>query len=239
MASGRYNLRDSVGRNYRELCSVKLPRASKVAGKLYPIEVVEQDGSRVRIHYVGYDESTDEWRELADIVHLSTENDAETDHQSATEVNVQTIQSYNLYNELRVKIKQSLVCGRKQCPSVIIDIGFDLLLFKGGLEAAGKSKGVSRGNLHYQIAQYSDLDILLGPKWHYRGINEQGDYAFVILDSIDYYISKRRKITEYYPSEGGVPVLHQVDAGYSLHFSFVRGYGNSTTFGKNKDIFGQ
>ena len=53
----KYNLRDRVGRNYREFSTVKLPRVNKVStvSKLYPIEVVESDGSKVRIHYIGYE----------------------------------------------------------------------------------------------------------------------------------------------------------------------------------------
>ena len=44
------------------------------------------------------------------------------------------IQPYSLYNELRIKIKQALVChAGKGSPSITIDMGFDYLLFKGGL----------------------------------------------------------------------------------------------------------
>ena len=200
---------------------------------MYPIEVVEHDGSRVRIHYVGYDESSDEWRDSSDIIQPRTPLTMATESNS-----IQPIQQYSLYNELRIKIKQALVCGRKQSPSVVINMGFDLLLFNGGLEAAGKAKRVVCGNQHYKLASYDDLDKLLGPNWHYRGINENCDYAFAILDSIEYYIHRRKQITEYYPSKESAPVLCKLDTGYSLRFNFVRGYGNSATFGKDKDIFG-
>ena len=47
MASHGYSLRTSR-RNYQELATVKLPKAFKSSSqdKLYPIEVVEIDGSR-------------------------------------------------------------------------------------------------------------------------------------------------------------------------------------------------
>ena len=192
---GHYNLRESIGRNYRELCSVKLPIVAKVTEKLYPTEVVEHDGSRVRIHYlqVGYDDSTDEWRYLADLVQLrsplATENNPllTEDNQSVDENNsTPKIQPYNLYDELRIKIKPVFVYGRKQFPS-IMNIGFDVLLFKDGLEAVGKAKCVVRGSQHYQLANYRDLDSLLGPNWHYRRINGQGDYGYAILATVEYH----------------------------------------------------
>ena len=61
--------------NYRELACIdeKLPHLSSKShgrgrdtdddGALYPINVVERDGTHVLIHYVGYDSHFDEWRE--------------------------------------------------------------------------------------------------------------------------------------------------------------------------------
>ena len=46
--------------NYKDLADVKLPNArllkpkEKADNKLYPIDIVEQQDNRVRIHYVGY-----------------------------------------------------------------------------------------------------------------------------------------------------------------------------------------
>ena len=72
-----------------------------------------------------------------------------------------------------------------------------------------------------------------------RTANENGDYAFVILSSVEYYIHQLRKITEYRPphSAQNTPILHAEDAGYALKFWITRGYGNKTTFGKDKNIF--
>ena len=227
-----YTLRSGTSRNYRQLASIKLPRARKSSSedRLYPIEVVETVGSRARIHYIGYDNSSDEWRELTELVEVSPTTNIRP-----------TITPYSLYNELKIKIKQSLVCGRKQSPLVVIDMGFDYLLFKGGLQTAGTIKKTVRGNQVYHLKSYQELDPLLGENWHYRGINKNGDYAFVVLNTIEYYIHKRRKITEYHPSKSGdnVPVTQTPvqDAGYVLKFRFVRGYGNISTFGKDKRIF--
>ena len=236
MASHDYNLRNANRkRSYREMNTLDLPRVKKTScrNKLYPIKIVERDGSRVKIHYVGYNSSNDEWREQNDIITLSDQAHSTTSCSTVTQV-----QPFSLYQELGIRIKQALTCGRKQSPSVKITMGFDYLLFKGGLQAAGipKSKvGVAR----YKIQQYSDLDCLFGHNWHYRGINKHGDYAYVSLESIEFYLCKRRCLVEYYPPQSAdesITESHK-DTGYSLTFSFIRKCGNSSTFGKDKNIF--
>ena len=124
-----------------------------------------------------------------------------------------------MYNELRVKIKQALVCrAGKGSPSITIDMGFDYLLFKGGLQAVGVVKqNTHTRNLRYKLRSYKDLDPLLGA-------NVNGDYAFVILSSIEYYIAKQRRLIEYHPSQPAAQsthVLHSEDGGYILKFCFT------------------
>ena len=66
------------------------------------------------------------------------------------------------YKELHIKIKQLLTCGRKQSPSVKINMGFDYLLFVGGLQVAGVTTRSAHGSTKYRIRAYSDLNFLLG-----------------------------------------------------------------------------
>ena len=237
MASHGYRLRTSRNRNYRDLSDVHLPRVTrsvhKQRDKLYPVEVVQTAGSRVKVHYIGYDDSSDEWHELGDIV-TTNRRDPTNTRKSVTQV-----QPYSLYKELGIKIKQALVYGRKQSPVVKISMAFDYLLFKGGLQTAGTPARCVQGYQRYKIECYSNLDFLLGPNWHYRGVNEHGDYSYTVLDSIEFYLHKRPKLTEYYPSQTVDSETTKVitDTGYLLTFSFVRGYGNGSTFGKDRNIF--
>ena len=70
-------------------------------------------------------------------------------------------------------------------------------------------------------------------------MNEHGDYAYAVLDSIEFYLCKRPRLAEYHPSQ----IVHNettkvvTDSGYSLTFSFVRAYGSGSTFGKDRNIF--
>ena len=36
----------------------------------------------------------------------------------------------------------------------------------------------------YTIAQYSDLNDILGDNWHFQVVNEVGDFSYAILESI-------------------------------------------------------
>ena len=64
MASHTYSLTTSRNRNYKDLSDVHLPRVTRSAhtprDKLYPVEVVQTAGSRVKVHYIGYYDSSDE-----------------------------------------------------------------------------------------------------------------------------------------------------------------------------------
>ena len=77
--------------------------------KLYPVEVVERNGSQVKIHYIGYDNSTDEWRELTDLVHSTNSgdtNNSNTTNNSSNNIDNTIIQPYSLYNELQIKLNK-------------------------------------------------------------------------------------------------------------------------------------
>jgi len=126
----RYSLRTTNARDYRSIADLSLLRSQKISytNKLYPINVFERDGSRVKIHYEGYNSSYDEWREDTEIVSLSPNPEQST---SGSQISIH--QLYSLYKELGIKIKQSLTCGRKQSPTAKVQMGFDYILFVGGL----------------------------------------------------------------------------------------------------------
>ena len=72
-------LRNTERVNYKKLSNLTLPRAKKVKcdDRLYPVEVVDKEDHRVKIHYLGYDSSYDEWREYGDVVPLTSPDIAE------------------------------------------------------------------------------------------------------------------------------------------------------------------
>lgn len=79
---------DGVGRrkrrrlDYCQLADVQVPRATKTRKKtaapnqLYPVAVTEENELRVKVHYVGYSNSYDEWKDVSE---LETLGEAETE----------------------------------------------------------------------------------------------------------------------------------------------------------------
>ena len=58
--------------NYREMVEIKLPKRSRSKDKdLYAVNIVDNDGQgRVKIHYVGYSSSHDEWRDETELASI-------------------------------------------------------------------------------------------------------------------------------------------------------------------------
>ena len=66
---------------------------------------------------------------------------------------------------------------------------FDKVTFDEGLRTKGHASKSVRGTQHYKISSYNDLDGLLGRNWHYRGLNDVGDFCYVVLETVEYCIS--------------------------------------------------
>ena len=213
--------------DFRKLTTIKLPKRHKLAkratdGRLYDIEVLEKCDGRVKIHYVGYRELYDEWRLESEIVvkNLTVQHDTQ-DGGGAVCVTVPYV--FSLYRELALRIKQCLTSSRKSSPVVKIEMSFDKVQYDGGLKLYGQLKCTRRGNTVYTIQQYSDLDNLLGMNWHWRCLNEAGDFCFVNLSTVSFYLRKRRPLVELVPDSLPNSFKNCVhDQGYTLVFSFVR-----------------
>ena len=236
MSQSRLRKRPSV--NY--LDDLRLPRVRRAKIKaaspdrLYPLRVVDEDEVRqlVKVHYEGYSTSYDEWRAKDDIVDLHSGD--ETGHGDGDTFSEDTLDAcslispFNLYRELVVGIKASLTSGRKKSPQIRLRMPFDRLIFDGGL----KARAVEAGGGKYTIKQYQDLQDILGEGWYYRGLNEHGDFCFVILQSIRFHLYQRRPIADYQPLKEGDEVCTKAvhHPGYMLAFDFVRGDGTREDF---------
>ena len=190
---------------------------------LYPVTVISDLSERVRIHYIGYGSQHDEWRNKDDILPVTSP--------------CLTTEKFDLHQELAVKVKSSLLGGRKSNPAVKITMSYDLDTFNEGLGRCGYVTKTVRGVKHYKIQQYNELDHILGPNWHYRGINAAGDFCYVVPESIEYYLNRHRGIVHYVPDENCKPVRTIMPHGYSLTFKYVRADGTPSEFGKNDSIF--
>ena len=238
----RRGLRQTHRVNYKKLSDgVQLPklttqktRTSVDEDQLYAVKIVDEDSMRYRVHYVGYSHAFDEWKQKEDVVNL--EEDAGDDVEPHTEH--PSRERFTLYRELATRIKASLSSNRKLSPVVKIDMPFDRIKFDGGLRLCGKEKRCVQGVQRFSITRFQDLNSLLGLNWHFRGINVNGDFCYVILNTVEYYLYHRRPLKEFMPSlttEGYRAVLR--DMGDMLVFTFVRGDGTSNRFGNDPQVF--
>lgn len=208
--------------DYKAANDIILPVAKKRSrpkkSELYPVEVVERDAQskRVKLHYTGYGSSDDEWRDEDDIVQP---------RQDPTHLITAT---FNLYQELALKIKMILQSTRRSNPEVRIVMDFDRVQFDGGIKQAGTLKSRNRVE-KYTIKNYSDLDEFLGSKWYIRGLNSRGDFCYAILKTVCFYLSRKRPLVDFYPEDQHCKknIYHR---GYSLVFTFVREDGVSSNF---------
>lgn len=214
-----YDLRSatdpSTPKNYRELNELKLPRPERVKAvdKLYAVEVIEEDGDRVKIHYVGYEDRFDEWRQREEL-----ENWHDDDEHGGQQLETELYQPFDLHQELAYHIKSSLKGSRKD-PVIRIEMPFDHLLFNGGLKCCGKLLRKSRGHDIYGLSHYADLRPLLGDRWHLRILNPRRDFCYVHLETVEYWLHKRKSIQEF--DEEGHAIVSK-KGGYILVFRFVR-----------------
>lgn len=154
------------------------------------------------------------------------------DKSAEAHVHEQDASSIFLHQELAYRIKSSLSSSRKSSPEVRIEVPFDKRVFDEGLRAKARDSEVDRavqGNKQYSISSYDDLDDLLGKNWHVRGLNPAGDCCYPILNTIRFYLRRRRSLVEYTPSQGDQEGNRKVEQkqGFILVFLFVRGDGLS------------
>ena len=206
-----YNLRNCPRKDYKRLAEPKIPRAIREkradGSKLYPIEVCERQENSVKIHYIGYSDEHDEWRNSSDLVSIGSDGQQLEDYQP-----------YNPHRELAYQIKVSLHSGSRREPEVRIELPFDRLLFEGGLKQCGRFLGKRGGHDVYTVRGHADLKPLLGDRWHVRILAENLDFCYVNMDTVQYYLHTRQALKDF-DNEGSAI---SIPGGHVLVFRFVR-----------------
>ena len=79
--------------------------------KLYRVRVVEEDGDRFKVHYIGYSKNENEWKTRDELV-LLQDGDGPQDEAITSEDIADTLctvcQPFSLYRDLGNRIKSSL-----------------------------------------------------------------------------------------------------------------------------------
>ena len=188
-------------------------RAKK--NQLYDVEIVEEKGSEVRVHYCGYSSEYDEWKPKVDIKYVAPPFQ-------------QREEDFSPLTHLACCIKKGLLPSRSGDPEVRIQVPCDIPSFRVLQEVA---KPLSeRGTMErYKILQYSDLDNVLGQKWHFRVVNEAGDFSYVILETLSFYLTKGKPILDYSVEKKEDTFTFKpffIEQCNFIIFKFIRGDGN-------------
>ena len=119
----------------------------------------------------------------------------------------------NGFNErIYREIKRKLSSGRKDDPEIRIEIPIDVDVFNESLGSC-TSFTPRRGKLNLNE----------------RIINEQGDFAYVVPKTVRFWLTKRKPIIEF-KLMGNKNIKTEIDDGYQVVFTFVRGDGNSNGY---------
>ena len=214
----KYHTR-GVKRDYKAMSDTVLPRSlrrKKTQDTLYPVDILEQEAGKVKVHYIGYG-SSDEWKDEDEIVDIC-------------EPVCLLSNTFSLHQELALAIKSRLQSSRKGSPEVKIVMDFDKTVYESGLKVLGTLKK-ERGIEKYIIKTYSDLDTILGEKWYIRGLNVNGDFCYAIKETVCFYLTKKAPLVDYKP-HGQSFKKSLYCRGYSLVFTFIRGDGVANDYKK-------
>jgi len=94
--------------NYKELVNTKIEIDSHRDSRkwqrqeIYPVEIVERERGRVKVHYVGYDKAHDEWKDEEELEEIGEEQD--TPLPVVKIPKLQVLELYSLYKDLSLRI---------------------------------------------------------------------------------------------------------------------------------------
>lgn len=239
--------------DYRTLADVRVPKRVRVLkpsnttdspAVLYRVQVLESDTSNelLKVRYIGYDSTYDEWRLATDIIDLtedsSTDNPADNDasvnsadgtgrpdsearvHQ---ELHSPSVKIFSLYEELRYRIKSLLVSTRKGDPNCCVSMPFDTVHFDGLIrrgvldkQQCSKKQGI------YTLSTLTKLDDILGEWWYVKGLNTAGDFCYVQPNTVRYQLRFCSGKPDYQLLHDGTLKQYKYGVRYQLVFRFVR-----------------
>ena len=194
--------------------STSKQRATKNKNKLYDVVIVEEKGSEVKVHYCGYSSKYDEWKPKVDVKYVAPPFQPHDEE-------------FSPLTHLACCIKKGLLPSRSGDPEVHIQVPCDIPSFQVLQEVAKSLQGGATEK--YKILRYSDLDNVLGEKWHFRVVNEAGDFSYVILETLSFYLTKGKPILDYTVEKNEDTLIFKptfIEQCNFIIFKFIRGDGN-------------
>ena len=178
----------------------------------------------MKVHYVGYPETDDEWRSCEELV-------AEGALGRVLPSFIPTGESLEdraalFCDRLSRKIKLSLFSTKRESPEVRIEQEIEADVFNHWFKNIGVVKD-SRGRHVHCIDSPIDPELtkLFGNKWSERILNANGDFCYVTKGTIQFWTHKKSFIKEFVDI-GGTLFEKQIENELVfIFYTFVRGDG--------------
>ena len=122
---------------------------------------------------------------------------------------------------LACKIKSVLVCSLKGDPACHVTMPFDSIHFDGMMRRSVRLQDRVKS---FTLTKLTNLDEVLGKRWYIQGINAAGDFSYVKLETLRFYLRKSRSKTDYQWQDNGTLTKYQFGTNLKMIvFKFVRG----------------
>lgn len=190
-------------------------KQSRSLSRLWSLEVtgtrISEGREEVFVHYKGWPNTFDEWRQKTDIVIKPAE------HENSD--------AYALFvTSLRIQIKEHLNVFRVRDTQVTVEIPVQRETFSLFLKEAGASLWKERRSQQIYRGDISSLQRVLGKNFFYHVCNAAGDFASIDETSVTLWLKERPCLTEFNSKLEKRP-LHR---GYTANFRFVKRLYNRT-----------
>ena len=162
---------------------VEWENRGKIDKNFYEVNIIDVNKERkqIKIHFVGFSEEFDKWRNY----------DCERDYFPFVRLENMFLPNggsmedrKNIFHgQLYRAIKRKLWSGRRDDPEVRIEMNVDPDVFSTGLAQVALSTS-QRGKDVYSATDNRLLDGVLGSKWDERIMNSSGDFAYVVTNTV-------------------------------------------------------
>ena len=222
MSTPRKSHRPRKEHNYRVLnngpslsCVKKEPRSKWSTTKLYSLEILDckfiNEKLHVKVHYTDKEWSSakyDTWREATDIIDIPD-----------SYVNGTQEQKLLFLEQLKTTIKENLHGQRKVDSIINIEVPVPQNTFSE-LSCLGCES--EKNKSHFILESLSMFNDILGEGWDKRIFNQQGDFAYVVPNTVTFWLKERQPLEDFTP-EGNIKIVHR---GFCFRMQFARGIGN-------------
>ena len=157
----------------------------------------DKDSKKVKIHFVGYPSDCDKWTDGDAINNGETPNLGRLQPQFKPSDDSLTDRASAFLCYLGKEMKISLFSLKKESPNVRIEHRINMGVYQEFLKDIGVITK-SRGRDVHLVNNNTDLCGILGSKWYERIINFNGDFCYVIPNTVRFWLHEKRAVKEFF-----------------------------------------